>query len=55
MQFATPPADQVCTMDIAPRVTLADVGDQAPEGDASVVLSGGGVDATDPIPVLGAR
>lgn len=55
VQFATPPAEQVCTMDIAPRVTLADLGDQAPEGDASVVLSGGGVDATDPIPVLGSR
>lgn len=55
VQFATPPADQVCTMDIAPRVSLADLGDQAPEGDASVVLAGGGVDATDPIPVLGSR
>lgn len=55
VQFATPPADQVCTMDIAPRVTLADLGDQAPEGDVSVVLAGGGVDPTEPIPVLGSR
>lgn len=55
VQFATPPADQVCTMDIAPRVTLADVGEDAPEGEASVVLSGGGMESTDPIPVLGSR
>lgn len=55
VRFATPPADQVCTMDIAPRVTLADIGDEAPEGEASVVLTGGGVGATDPIPVLGSR
>ncbi|MEV7756438.1 hypothetical protein AB0O16_01775 [Microbacterium sp. NPDC089180] len=55
VQFAAPPADQVCTMDLAPRITLADVGDGAPAGAASVVLSGDGVDATDPIPVLGSR
>lgn len=55
VQFAAPPADQICTMDLAPRVTLADVGDGAPEGAVSVVLSGGGVDAPDPIPVLGSR
>lgn len=55
VQFATPPADQVCTMDIAPRVTLVDIGDDAPEGAASVVLSGGGVDATEPVTILGSR
>lgn len=55
VQFATPPADQICTMDIAPRVTLADIGREAGSGAVSLVLSGGGVDAGAPIPVLGAR
>lgn len=53
--FATPPADQVCTMDYAPRVTLADVGAEAGDGPVSLVLSGGDVQAPDPIPVLGSR
>ncbi len=55
VRFATPPADRVCTMDIAPRVTLADVDGEVPEGAASVVLSGGGMESMDPIPVLGSR
>ncbi len=55
VQFATPPADQICTMDIAPRVTLADIGREAGSGAVSLVLSGGGVDASAPIPVLGTR
>lgn len=53
VQFASPPADQVCTMDIAPRVTLADVGDDALAGEVSLTLSGGNVDAAGPITVLG--
>ncbi|KSU56425.1 hypothetical protein [Microbacterium enclense] len=55
VQFAAPPADQVCTMDYAPRVTLADVGAEAGQGEVSLVLSGGNVQAPDPIPVLGTR
>lgn len=55
VQFATPPADQVCTMDMGPRVTLADIGREAGSGAASLVLSGGGVTADAPIPVLGTR
>ncbi|MDQ1138076.1 hypothetical protein QE410_002875 [Microbacterium sp. SORGH_AS 1204] len=55
VQFATPPADQICTMDYAPRVTLADIGAEAGQGDVSLVLSGGNVQAPDPIPVLGNR
>ncbi len=55
IQFATPPSDQVCTMDLAPRVTLADIGREAGSGAVSLVLTGGNVDAGDPIPVLGTR
>lgn len=55
VQFATPPADQVCTMDYASRVTLADVGAEAGDGPVSLVLSGGNVQAVDPVPVLGSR
>lgn len=55
VQFATPPADQVCTMDFSPRVTLAYLGTAAADGAISLVLSGGGVQAPDPIPVLGTR
>ncbi len=55
VQFATPPADQVCTMDYAPRVTLADIGNEAGSGSVSLVLSGGGVQAPDPVVVLGTR
>jgi hypothetical protein len=55
VQFATPPVDQVCTMDFAPRVTLADVGAEAGDGPVSLVLSGGNVQVSDPIPVLGSR
>lgn len=55
VQFATPPTDQICTMDFAPRVTLADIGREAGQGEVSLVLSGGGVQVTDPVPVLGTR
>lgn len=53
--FATPPADQVCTADMAPRVTLAEVGSVAPDGPVQLVLSGGNVASDGPIPVLGQR
>lgn len=55
VRFATPPADQVCTMDFAPRVTLADVGAEAGDGPVSLVLSGGNVQAPEPVAVLGTR
>lgn len=38
--FATPPADQVCTMDVAPRVTLV-TADGADDDNAMVTLTGG--------------
>ncbi|MBM3716000.1 MAG: hypothetical protein FJW64_09755 [Actinobacteria bacterium] len=55
LTFAAPPADQVCTMDIAPRVTLAEVGGVAGAGEVSLTLSGGNVAADGPVPVLGVR
>jgi hypothetical protein len=55
VRFATPPADQVCTMDYAPRVTLADIGAEAGDGPVSLVLSGGNVQAAGPVAVLGTR
>ncbi|MDT0116911.1 hypothetical protein Q9R20_07890 [Microbacterium sp. PRF11] len=55
VRFAAPPADQVCTMDYAPRVTLADVDGEVAEGEATVTLSGGGVADAGPVPVLGTR
>ncbi|WP_295839251.1 hypothetical protein [uncultured Microbacterium sp.] len=55
VRFAAPPADQVCTMDYAPRVTLADVEGEVAEGEATVTLSGGGVTDAGPLPVLGTR
>lgn len=51
VSFATPPADQVCTMDMAPRAQVVDL----PEGltaPATMTLAGDGLDAT--IPLLGA-
>ena len=38
--FATPPADQVCTMDMAPRGTLATVTGLEGESDIDLVLTG---------------
>ena len=38
--FATPPADQVCTMDMAPRGTLATVSGLEGEADIDLVLTG---------------
>ncbi|MDF2992111.1 MAG: hypothetical protein K0S37_2625 [Microbacterium sp.] len=53
--FATPPADQVCTLDIAPQVSLADVTGIGGSDVTSLVLSGGGVTADGPVAVLGTR
>ncbi len=55
VQFATPPADRICTMDLAPRVTVADVTGVAGPDVTSVALSGGGVEAPEPIAILGSR
>jgi hypothetical protein len=38
--FETPPADQVCTMDKAPRATVAFVEGLEEDGDVSLVLAG---------------
>ena len=55
LAFASPPADQICTMDMAPRVTLAEVGAVAGDGAVELVLTGGNVASEGPIPVLGVR
>jgi hypothetical protein len=52
--FVTPPADQVCTADMAPRVTVVQLnGDLDDDVSYEAVLSGEGFDATR-IPVPGA-
>lgn len=38
--FQTPPADQVCTMDMAPRATIAVVDGLEEDSDVSLVLAG---------------
>ncbi len=53
--FAEPPADQVCTMDLAPRVTLADLTGIVGNGSVELRLSGGNVASDGPVPVLGNR
>ena len=52
--FAEPAADQVCTMDMAPRVTLAQV-DGVDDDNATVTLTGGGAEFATPvtIPIAG--
>ncbi|MFG6280960.1 hypothetical protein [Microbacterium sp. 5K110] len=51
--FAEPPADQVCTADMAPRVSLADLTGIAGEDPVELTLSGGNIASDGPIPVLG--
>lgn len=53
--FATPPADLVCTLDIAPQLSLADVTGIGGPDVSSLVLSGGGVTADGPVPIIGKR
>ena len=50
--FATPPADQVCTADMAPRVTVVEVADVKEDADVQVVLTGGEFDDVR-IPIAG--
>lgn len=55
LRFAEPPADQVCTADMAPRVTVASVtGDTDDDTPAEAVLTGGEF-ADIRIPILGER
>lgn len=44
--FATPPADQVCTADFGPRVTVVSVPDPGDDVSYEAVLTGDGFDAT---------
>lgn len=53
--FVQPPSDQVCTADMAARVTLADLTGIVGEGPVELTLSGGNVVADGPVPVLGIR
>lgn len=51
LTFVDPPADQVCTMDMAPRVTVVTV-DGEVSRDAAITVSGGGADRPSPsIPI----
>lgn len=52
--FATPPADQVCTMDMAPRALVAVVVDDVADGDTFLVMQGGEFDNIR-IPILGSH
>lgn len=53
--FVEPPADQICTMDMAPRVTLADLAGIVGGGPVELTLSGGNVASDRPVAVLGNR
>ncbi|WP_022879139.1 hypothetical protein [Microbacterium sp. B19] len=53
--FAEPPADQVCTMDLAPRVALADLTGIVGAGAVELTLVGGNVASDGPLEVLGQR
>lgn len=52
--FQDPPADQVCTMDMAPRLTVVEVDGSAlgDDGPVTAVLAGGGFDAVS-VPIAG--
>lgn len=54
--FVTPPADQMCTMDMAPRALLVSVGGLEVDDDAlSITLTGGDAQFETPVtvPVIG--
>jgi len=53
--FAAPPADQVCTLDIAPRLSVADVSGLGETTATALVLSGGDVNVDGPVSILGTR
>lgn len=48
--FATPAADQVCTMDMAPRMTLV-TATGAEDDNATVTLTGGGAEFSTPVTI----
>ncbi len=48
VEFETPASDQVCTMDMAPRVTLISGSDV---GEASKLTLSGGAEFTDPVTI----
>lgn len=48
VEFETPPADQVCTMDMAPRVTLVSGFNV---GEATTVTLSGGADFAEPLTI----
>lgn len=50
--FATPPADQVCTMDMVPRGVVAQVADLEDDGEVFAILQGGEFDDIR-IPIVG--
>jgi hypothetical protein len=50
--FVTPPDDQVCTMDMAPRGTVATVSGLEAESDVTLVLTGAEFDSVK-VPILG--
>ncbi|MEJ1154432.1 hypothetical protein [Microbacterium marmarense] len=50
--FATPDADQVCTLDMAPQTTVAWVTDLEDAADVEAVLTGAGVDDVR-VPIIG--
>lgn len=52
--FAEPPADQVCTMDFAPRGTLAFADGLADQPNVTLKLTGGG-ETEAAVPILGAN
>lgn len=53
--FVDPPADQVCTMDMAPRAVIVDVDGLDVTDQTSVILTGGGAEFATPVtvPVIG--
>ncbi|MFF8187318.1 hypothetical protein ACF044_08660 [Microbacterium sp. NPDC016588] len=53
--FVEPPADQVCTADMAPRVSLADLTGIVDDGPVELTLTGGNVASEGSIAVLGTR
>lgn len=50
--FVTPPADQVCTMDMAPRGSLAVVDDLEEDSGAVAILTGAGFENVS-VPIVG--
>ena len=52
--FVTPPADQVCTADMGPRVTVGAVTGLEATSGVHLVLTGGGLDGMQ-VPIVGAR